>query len=446
MKLLLVRHDVTGTLEGMTAPLAAQLRPTSFDEFFGQTHLVGPGMAFRRAAEAGKLGSIILWGPPGVGKTTLAEIVARLSGAKLEKISAVTAGVADLRRITAEARKGDGPLFGPRPTILFIDEIHRFNKSQQDAILPFVEDGTVTLIGATTENPSFEVNPALRSRARVYTLNPLSEDELRQVLERGMTSLPSTMTSEAENLLLNLSNGDARSLLNMYELVRGVTDDEITVDTVRDVIHDRAAVYDKNGEEHYNLISAMHKTVRGSDVDASLYWLARMLENGEDPLYLARRIVRMANEDVGLADPMAMLVCVAARDTVQFVGMPEGALALAEAVAYLALAPKSNAIYAAYKAAVNDVKNTRHDGVPLHLRNAPTGLMKELGYGKGYKYAHDFEGGLVGQNNLPEALLGRKYYEPTDRGREAKYRERVAEIRSAYQSTETSEVNPERSS
>jgi putative ATPase len=426
----------------MTTPLAARLRPTSFDEFFGQTHLVGPGMAFRRAAEAGKLGSVILWGPPGVGKTTLAEIVARLSGAKLEKISAVTAGVADLRRITEEARKGDGPLFGRRPTILFIDEIHRFNKSQQDAILPFVEDGTVTLIGATTENPSFEVNPALRSRARVYTLNPLSEDELRQVLARGMASLPAELTAEAEELLLNLSNGDARSLLNMYELVRGVNEGTIDTEAVRNVIHDRAALYDKNGEEHYNLISALHKTVRGSDVDASLYWLARMLENGEDPLYLARRIVRMANEDIGLADPMAMLVCIAARDTVQFIGMPEGALALAEAVAYLALAPKSNAVYAAYKAAVADVKNTRHDGVPLHLRNAPTGLMKELGYGKGYKYAHDFEGGLVGQSNLPEPLEGREYYHPTDRGREAKYQERMAEIRAAYAAREASDIDP----
>ena len=340
--------------------------------------------------------------------------------------------MADLRRITEEARKGDGPLFGRRPTILFIDEIHRFNKSQQDAILPFVEDGTVTLIGATTENPSFEVNPALRSRARVYSLNPLSEDELRQVLARGKASLPAELTPEAEELLLNLSNGDARSLLNMYELVRGVNDGLIDTEAVRNVIHDRAALYDKNGEEHYNLISALHKTVRGSDVDASLYWLARMLENGEDPLYLARRIVRMATEDIGLADPMAMLVCIAARDTVQFIGMPEGALALAEAVAYLALAPKSNAVYAAYKAAVADVKNTRHDGVPLHLRNAPTGLMKELGYGKDYKYAHDFEGGLVGQSNLPEALEGREYYHPTERGREAKYRERMTEIRAVY--------------
>lgn len=405
-------------------PLAAKLRPTTFDGFFGQRHLVAPSAAFRKAADAGKLGSFILWGPPGVGKTTLAEIVARASDAHFEKVSAVSAGVADLRKIIEVARRRK-----PQNTILFIDEIHRFNKSQQDAILPFVEDGTILLIGATTENPSFEVNSALLSRARVYVLNALSDEEIREVLDRGKAEIQ--LEPDAEAALVNLANGDARSALNMLELCGAVAASEgqtiVTRETVESAIQRRAHVYDKSGDQHYDLISALHKSVRGSDVDASLYWLARMLENGEDPLYLARRIVRMATEDIGLADPHALTLTIAAQQAVHFIGLPEGALALAEAVAYLAAAPKSNAVYRAYGAAVKDVQESRNDPVPLHLRNAPTKLMKELDYGKGYKYAHDFEGGVVAQQNLPDRLKSRTYYHPTDRGQEKRIAERLAE-------------------
>jgi putative ATPase len=408
-------------------PLAARLRPTAFAEFFGQSHLVGSTAAFRRAAEAGKLGSFILWGPPGVGKTTLAEIVARSADAAFEKVSAVSAGVADLRKIVELARRRK-----PQNTILFIDEIHRFSKSQQDAILPFVEDGTVVLIGATTENPSFEVNSALLSRARVYVLNALSDEEIRSVLDRGIADLRTVkFEPDAEEALIDLANGDARSALNMLELCAAIASAEalesVTLDTVESAIQRRAHVYDKSGDQHYDIISALHKSVRGSDVDASLYWLARMLESGEDPLYLARRIVRMASEDIGLADPHALTLSIAAQQAVHFIGMPEGALALAEAVAYLAAAPKSNALYKAYGAATKDVAGSRNDPVPLHLRNAPTKLMKQLDYGKGYKYAHDYEGGIIGQQNLPDRLAGREYYVPTDRGQERKIGERIAE-------------------
>lgn len=407
-------------------PLAARLRPQIFAEFFGQKHLVGEKAAFRKAAESGKLGSFILWGPPGVGKTTLAEIVARTADAAFEKVSAVSAGVADLRKIVELARRRK-----PHNTILFIDEIHRFNKSQQDAILPFVEDGTIILIGATTENPSFEVNSALLSRARVYVLNALSDEEIKLVIDRGREQLGIELDARAEEALINLANGDARSALNMLELTAAIADAEeaatVTLDTVESAIQRRAHVYDKTGDQHYDIISALHKSVRGSDVDASLYWLARMLESGEDPLYLARRIVRMASEDIGLADPHALTLTIAAQQAVHFIGMPEGALALAEAVAYLAAAPKSNAIYKAYGAAVKDVQNSRNDPVPMHLRNAPTKLMKQLDYGKGYKYAHDFEGGIVEQQNLPDSLKERVYYIPTDRGQERKIAERLAE-------------------
>lgn len=418
------------------------MRPRGFDEFFGQIHLVGPEAAFRRAAEAGRLGSVILWGPPGVGKTTLAEIVASISGAVFERVSAVSAGVADLRKIIEEARRrrittakgaslfeseGDG-----KRTVLFIDEIHRFNKSQQDAILPFVEDGTVTLIGATTENPSFEVNAALLSRARVYVLNALEDDETAAVLIRGLTDPRGLggaydLTEEASEAIVNLANGDARAALNMLELCAAVATaephegkPEITLQTVRSAIQQRTVLYDKSGEQHYDLISALHKSVRDSDVDGSLYWLARMLEGGEDPLYLARRIVRMATEDIGLADPRALPLTIAAQQAIHFLGMPEGALALAEAVAYLCLAPKSNSVYTAFGMAKADVKETRNDPVPLHLRNAPTRLMKELSYGEGYKYAHDYEGAQVDQEHLPERLRGRVYYRPTDRGFEGR--------------------------
>jgi putative ATPase len=419
---------------GGQAPLAARLRPRTFDEFFGQEHLVAPGAAFRRAVEADRLGSVILWGPPGVGKTTLAEIVANVSQAAFERVSAVSAGVADLRRIVEEARRrraraSDSPdLFSEggtgQRTILFIYEIHRFNKGQQDAILPHVEDGTVTLIGATTENPSFEVNAALLSRARVYVLNALEDEEILGVLRRALSDprgLPGqSIEPDAETALVNLANGDARAALNMLELCATVSGGEpISLEVVRSAIQQRTVLYDKSGEQHYDLISALHKCVRDSDVDASLYWLARMLEGGEDPLYLARRIVRMATEDIGLADPRALPLTIAAQQAMHFQGMPEGALALAEAVAYLAAAPKSNAIYVAYKAALADVRETRNDPVPIHLRNAPTGLMKQLGYGAGYQYAHDFENAEVRQEHLPESLRGRVYYRPTERGEEA---------------------------
>jgi putative ATPase len=435
------------------APLAARMRPRTFDEFFGQGHLVGPSAAFRRAVEADRLGSVILWGPPGVGKTTLAEIVATVTQAKFERVSATSAGVADLRKIVDDARLRLGnsakrssqtDLFADDPTsgkglrtILFIDEIHRFNKAQQDAILPVVEDGTVILIGATTENPSFEVNSALLSRARVYVLNALSDEDIERVLDRALTSKdrglgedPPTIEPDAKSALVGLANGDARSALNMLEMCVAVADaidgtSHITLKTVESAIQRRTLMYDKGGEAHYDLISALHKTVRGSDVDASLYWLARMLESGEDPMYLARRIVRMAVEDIGLADPQALSLCIAAQQAMHFIGIPEGALALAEAVAYLAAAPKSNAIYTAYSAALKDVFETRNDPVPVHLRNAPTQLLKDLGYGEGYKYAHDYEGGVVAQQNLPERLLDRRYYHPTDRGYELSLRERI---------------------
>ena len=417
------------------APLAARMRPRNFDEFFGQSHLVGPSAAFRKLVEADRLGSVILWGPPGVGKTTLAEIVAKVTSASFDRVSAVSAGVADLRKIVEMARHRRA--LGQR-TILFIDEIHRFNKSQQDASLPVVEDGTVTLIGATTENPSFEVNSALLSRTRVYVLRSLTDEEIGSVIqralhdrERGFGKRQIAFVEDADSALVNLANGDARSALNMLELTVAVAESRspeptsaltIDIETVTNSIQRRAVLYDKNGEMHYDLISALHKSVRDSDIDASLYWLARMLDGGEDPLFLARRIVRMASEDIGLANPSALTIAMAAQQAVHFIGMPEGALALAEAVAFMAASPKSNAIYVAWGLIEADVQSTRNDPVPLHLRNAPTDLMKDLGYGKGYLYAHDFEGGVVEQQHLPDDLVGRQYFKPTDRGFEAKLR------------------------
>lgn len=436
-----------------TAPLAARMRPRSFDEFFGQVHLVGPGAAFRRAVEADRLSSVILWGPPGVGKTTLAEIVAKVTHATFDRVSAVSAGVADLRKIVERAK--ERKRFGYGRTILFIDEIHRFNKSQQDAILPFVESGVVTLIGATTENPSFEVNSALLSRCRVYVLNALSDADLLGVIDRALTDRSRglglrevVIENEAKQAIIGLANGDARSLLNMLELcvsVSEATSGEAKIDLqlVESAIQRRATLYDKNGEQHYDLISALHKSVRGSDPDASLYWLARMLEGGEDPLYLARRIARMATEDVGLADPNALQLAMAAQQAVHFIGMPEGALALAEAVVYMSLAPKSNALYMAFGAAQKDVAETRNDPVPIHLRNAPTKLMKTLGYGAGYRYAHDFEDALVAQQNLPESLGQKRYYTPTKRGYEVDLNKRLERVRQVYEEARKRQEQPE---
>ncbi|HEX9370319.1 MAG TPA: replication-associated recombination protein A [Roseiflexaceae bacterium] len=419
------------------APLAARMRPRTIEEFVGQEQIVGEGRLLRRAITGDTLFSIILWGPPGSGKTTLARIVAATTNAYFEPLSAVSAGVADLRRVVKEAQDRLG-MFGQR-TVVFIDEIHRFNKAQQDAVLPYVEDGTIILIGATTENPSFEVNSALLSRARVFVLEALSDEQIGLLVdralddkERGLGGYGVMLAADARGYLINMANGDARTALNALEAAvlakpPALGDRRlITVDDIRDALQSRAARYDKSGELHYDAISALHKCVRDGDPDAALYWLGRMLDGGEDPLYIARRVVRMAIEDIGLADPQALPLTIAAQQAVHFLGQPEGDLALAQAVVYLAQAPKSNAVYTAYGAAQKDVAETRNDPVPLHLRNAPTRLMTELGYGRGYKYAHDYQDAHVEQEHFPPNLQGRRYYEPTGRGFEAGVRERLA--------------------
>ena len=418
------------------APLAARMRPRTFDEFVGQEHIVGPGRALRKTIEADQLISIIFWGPPGSGKTTLADIVANITKSHFSPISAVSAGVADLRRIIDEARERRG-LYQQR-TILFIDEIHRFNKAQQDAVLPCVEDGTVTLIGATTENPSFEVISPLLSRCRVFTLNALTDDQVRTIVERaladeerGLGQMNVNLGQDSLEHLIVAANGDARIALNALEMATFATVPNaeekraIPLATIEDALQHRALLYDKEGEQHYDIISALHKSMRGSDPDAGLYWLGRMLEAGEDPLYVARRLVRFASEDVGMADPQALVVAMAAQQAVHFIGMPEGNLALAEAVVYLATAPKSNALYNAYSGVQKDVETTRNDPVPLHLRNPVTRLMKGLGYGKGYKYAHDYPEHFVEQQNLPDSLKGRRYYTPSDQGFEKEIERRL---------------------
>ena len=403
------------------------MRPQTLDEFVGQEEILGRGRALRRAIENDAVPSMILWGPPGTGKTTLAEIVARRTGAYFERLSAVSAGVADLRRVVAEAKTRARA--GTR-TVLFIDEIHRFNKAQQDAVLPYVEDGTVTLVGATTENPSFEVNSALLSRARVFVLKALSDDDVGQIVgraladaERGLGTQSLHLDDDARRTLIGLANGDARAALNALEFAASSAPErngtkEITKSLVLDAMQRRATSYDKAGEAHYDTISAFIKSIRASDPDAAVYWLARMIDGGEDPLFIARRLVILASEDVGLADSRGLSVAVAAQQAVHFVGMPEGFFPLAHATLYLARAPKSNSIGRAYGAALADVEETRNDPVPLHLRNAPTGLMRELGYGRDYHYAHDDYD--VVQFNLPENLRGRKYYEPGTQGEEAK--------------------------
>ncbi|MBA3470179.1 MAG: replication-associated recombination protein A [Herpetosiphonaceae bacterium] len=420
------------------APLAARMRPRTLDEFVGQSKIVGEGRLLRRLIERDQMVSLIVWGPPGTGKTTLARLLAAASSAHFEPLSAVSAGVADLRRVVKEATERKG-MYGKR-TVMFIDEIHRWNKAQQDAVLPHVEDGTVVLIGATTENPSFEINSALLSRCRVITLESLADEDIAIIVdraladaERGLGKLNLALSAEGRTILVNLANGDARSALTALEaaaLGQPAASDGGTRTLDREAIVEayqrRNVAYDKSGELHYDAISALHKSVRDSDPDGALYWLARMLEGGEDPLYVARRVIRMAVEDIGLADPLALGICVAAQQAVHFMGSGEGALALAQSVVYLAQAPKSNAVYRAYGAAVQDVEETRNDPVPLHLRNAVTGLMKGMGYGAGYKYAHDFAEAQVDQNHLPENLAGRRYYTPTEHGFEARVKARLA--------------------
>ena len=418
------------------APLADRMRPRSLDEIVGQEHLLGPGRVLRTAIETGELHSMILWGPPGSGKTTLASLMASVTGARFVAFSAVLSGVKEIREVIAEAER-EGARRGIR-TILFVDEIHRFNRAQQDAFLPHVEKGTVVLVGATTENPSFEVNSALLSRCRVYVLRALEDDELLAIMRRavadggrGLASLRPEVTDEGLSSIARVANGDARVALNVLEVAVALTPStggprRVTDATIREAAQRRTLLYDKSGEEHYNLISALHKSLRDSDPDASLYWLTRMLEAGEDRLYIARRLVRFASEDVGNADPGALSLTLAAKEAYDFLGDPEGELALAQAAIYLALAPKSNAVYVAHNEAKEDVAQRPAEPVPLHIRNAPTRLMKELGYGTGYQYAHDAPDARVTQEDLPESLRGRQYYRPTDRGLEAELGRRLA--------------------
>jgi len=417
------------------APLAERMRPRTFDEYVGQQDLLAPGKPLREAIERDLLQSVILWGPPGTGKTSLARLVADTTRAHFIAFSAVLAGIKEIRDVMAEAeraRRSRG-----RRTILFVDEIHRFNKAQQDAFLPRVESGDIILIGATTENPSFEVNAPLLSRSQVFVLQPLSEADtvaiLRRALadaERGLGGLPVAVDEDAVLGIARYANGDGRVALNLLEFAAAsapLTDGVARVDAafLKQSIERRALLYDKTGEEHYNLISALHKSMRNSDPDAAVYWLARMLEAGEDPLYIARRLIRFASEDVGNADPQALTVAVAAKDACHFIGMPEGNTALTQAVTYLATAPKSNAVYKAYLRAAEDAHSDRAEPVPLHLRNAPTKLMKQLEYGKDYQYAHDDPDAVTGMDCLPSNLAGRKYYQPTERGFEKELKRRL---------------------
>jgi putative ATPase len=416
------------------APLAARMRPAALHAFVGQEHLLGKGHVIRKAIEAGKVPSMILWGPPGSGKTTLAYVIANATQAHFSPVSAVSAGVADLRQIIEQAKER-AKLYEQK-TILFIDEIHRFNKAQQDAVLPYVEDGTITLIGATTENPSFEVISPLLSRCQVLELKPLDENEIKVIINRalsddlnGLGKMNVELDDDATVHLITMSNKDARVALNALEIAALTTlpDKEgnrhVTLPTIEDAIQHRALPYDKEGEHHFNLISALHKSMRGSDPNASLYWLARMLEAGEDPLYIARRLVRFASEDVGMADPQALVITVAAQQAVHFIGMPEGKLALAEAVVYMATSPKSNSLYMAYEQVEEEIKKGPAESVPLHLRNPVTPLMGKMGYGKGYKYAHNYPGHVVKQQYLPNSLKNKRYYNPSDQG----YEQQVAD-------------------
>ena len=433
------------------APLADRVRPRTLDEILGQDDVLGTGKPLRRAIDADYVRSLILWGPPGSGKTTLAHVIRRTTRAHFEAMSAVLTGVKELREVLKSAelrRKREA-----RRTIVFIDEIHRYNKAQQDALLSHVESGDVVLIGATTENPSFEVNAALLSRCRVVVLKPLDEQQLVEVMrraladaERGLAGMAPEVTDDAVAFLARSSDGDARTALNVLELAvaTAVPGEDgrrrVDMEAMQQAFARKALLYDRAGEEHFNLISALHKSIRNSDADAGLYWLARMLEAGEDPLYVARRLVRFASEDVGMADPQALVQAMAAQQAVHFIGMPEGALALAQLVTYLSAAPKSNALYVAYGEAVGDALNSRAEPVPLWIRNAPTPLMKDLGYGKGYAYAHDEAEGVAGMDCLPENLRGRRYYRPTARGEEARTAARLEEARAIREAKKTEET------
>ena len=420
------------------APLAERMRPRSFEEFVGQEQIIGPERVLPRAIAAGRVPSFILWGPPGTGKTTLAQLVATVTNAVFERLSAVTSGVADLRRIVAEARERQGMY--QQSTIMFVDEIHRFNKAQQDVILPHVENGTITFIGATTENPSFEVIAPLLSRSRVFALQSLAPSEVETIVrraiddrERGLGEMVVVIDQDAIEHLVNISNGDARVALNALETAAFATASagdggrRLDLDTIADALQQRSPIYDKAGEGHYDTISAFIKSVRGSSPDGALYWLARMIESGEDPLFIARRLVVLAAEDIGLAEPQALAVAVAAQQAVHFLGMPEGRIPLAEATVYLATAPKSNSAYMALEQAMDDVKRQPNEPVPLHLRNAVTGLMRQMGYGRDYKYSHDYEGHFVDQDFLPPSLKDRRYYHPTAEGAEKEIGDRLEE-------------------
>jgi putative ATPase len=418
-------------------PLAERMRPRTLDEFVGQEHILAPGKPLRVQIERDDPGSIIFWGPPGVGKTTLAKIIAQVTKADFIEFSAVLSGIKEIKQVMADAEKARQ--YGTR-TIVFVDEIHRFNKAQQDAFLPHVERGNIRLIGATTENPSFEIIGALLSRCRVYVLKPLTETQIVVLLRRALTDeqhgfgrMKLSVSDEVLEKIALYASGDARTAYNVLEVAVQTAAElktkEISEEIARESMQKKVLLYDKGGEEHYNLISALHKSVRNSDADAALYWLGRMLESGEDPLYIARRMVRMAVEDIGLADPQALGVAIAARDAFDFLGMPEGNLALAQAAVYLALAPKSNALYTAYGSVLQDVERTAAQPVPFHLRNAPTGLMKSMGYGAGYQYAHDLEGKVADMQCLPDNLRDRVYYEPTAEGVERELKKRIEDIR-----------------